>query len=62
MARRLRFFKEQMAKAGISASPAQLIGTRWDFDELEVMRTCTAPLSCTAYKSLVPLLTLPIDR
>jgi hypothetical protein len=36
MARRLRFFKEQMAKAGVSASSAQLIGTRWDFDELEV--------------------------
>lgn len=36
MVRKLRFFKEQMAKAGISTSNAQLMETRWDFDELEV--------------------------
>ncbi|GJN30902.1 hypothetical protein PR202_gb19247 [Eleusine coracana subsp. coracana] len=36
MARKLRFFKEQMAKAGVSTSSAQLVDTRWDFDELEI--------------------------
>jgi hypothetical protein len=36
MARKLRFFKEQMTKAGVSTSPVQLMETRWDFDELEV--------------------------
>lgn len=36
MARKLRFFKEQMSKAGISASPIQLNGTQLEFDDLEV--------------------------
>jgi V-type H+-transporting ATPase subunit a len=36
MARKLRFFKEQMSKADITASPTQLNGTHMDFDELEV--------------------------
>lgn len=36
MARKLRFFKEQMSKAGISTSPAQLTETPLEFDDLEV--------------------------
>nr|CAB3501405.1 unnamed protein product [Digitaria exilis] len=36
MARKLRFFKEQMSKADISASPTQLNETHLKFDDLEI--------------------------
>ena len=36
MARKLRFFKEQMSKAGIEISPMQSTETPLDFDDLEV--------------------------
>lgn len=36
MARKLRFFKEQMSKADISASPTQLNESHLKFDDLEV--------------------------
>ena len=36
MARKLRLFKEQMAKAGISHSEMAMTQTRIDFDEMEV--------------------------
>ena len=38
MARKLRFFKEQMSKAGISTS-AQLTEISLDFDDLEVCQS-----------------------
>ncbi|XP_066396163.1 V-type proton ATPase subunit a3-like [Miscanthus floridulus] len=36
MARKLRFFKEQMSKADITTSPTQLNETHLDFDDLEI--------------------------
>lgn len=36
MARKLRFFKEQMSKADISPSPTQLNEAHLEFDDLEV--------------------------
>uniref|UniRef100_A0A453IHZ0 V-type proton ATPase subunit a n=1 Tax=Aegilops tauschii subsp. strangulata TaxID=200361 RepID=A0A453IHZ0_AEGTS len=36
MARKLRFFKEQMSKAGILVSPMQSTETPLDFDDMEV--------------------------
>jgi V-type H+-transporting ATPase subunit a len=40
MARKLRFFKEQMLKAGIQISPMQPTDTPLDFDDMEV---CQSP-------------------
>ncbi|KAK1651707.1 hypothetical protein QYE76_069512 [Lolium multiflorum] len=36
MARKLRFFKDQMSKAGIQASPLQSTETPLDFDDMEI--------------------------
>ena len=36
MARKLRFFKEQMSKAGIQIAPMQSTETPLDFDDIEV--------------------------
>jgi hypothetical protein len=61
MARKLRFFKEQMSKADITTSSTQLNETHLDFDDLEVCWSMGCSLTMHN-KSRVDVLTLPNNR